>query len=118
MKDEQLYEKAILWSKRKGFHNIRANFENETYEAPKALKKPSGEAFIPDLTGSSLGGKNYIEIAMKEEDQERLVSKWKLFSTLAAMKEGKFYLLAPKGHKAFTDKLVEKYNITATVVSI
>ncbi|MEM9917311.1 MAG: hypothetical protein AAF990_04405 [Bacteroidota bacterium] len=116
MKDAQLFEKVILWSKRKGFNNIKANTEG--YETPSALKKPDGEVYIPDLTGNQLGGKSYIEIALKEENSIDLVSKWKLYSTLAARKDGKLYLLAPKGHKAFTDKLVEKYNISATVVSI
>ena len=117
MKDPQLYEKAITWAKRKGFNNLKANIEN--YDPPTSFRRKGiDEPLIPDITGVSLGGKHYVEIALKGGDESDIVSKWKLFSTMANMKEGKLYLLAPKGHRAFTDKLVKKYNVDATIVNI
>ncbi len=117
MKDPQLYEKAILWAKRKGFNDLKANTEN--YDQPSSFTRQGIDTpLIPDITGQSLGGKHYVEIAMKGESEQDTVSKWKLFSAMANMKAGKLYLLAPKGHRAFTDKLVKKYNVDATVVNI
>jgi len=55
---------------------------------------------------------------LKTEENDRQVSKYKLLSTMAGMKSGKLYLLAPKGHKAYVDKMVKKYNISADVISI
>ena len=116
-KDKELFDKAISWAKKKGFNDLKANAED--YEQPRAFNKTGeDEPFIPDITGITLGTKHYVEIAIKKPNERRVVSKWKLFSTLASMKGGKLYLLAPKGHKAYTDKLVEKYHVDATVISI
>ena len=117
MKDPQLFEKAISWAKSRGFSQIKANVDD--YEQPaKFTKTGDPEPFIPDLTGLRLGGKSYIEIAMKPEDSKRQLSKWKLLSSLAAVKSGKLFLLAPKGHKAFVEKTIKQNNINATVASI
>lgn len=119
MKDSQLYEKAISWAKSHGFSQIKANTDSEDYEQPaKFTKTGDPEPFIPDLTGLRLGGKSYIEIAMKTEDTKRQLSKWKLLSSLAAVKSGKLFLLAPKGHKAFVEKTIKQNNINAMVASI
>ncbi|MBQ4820529.1 hypothetical protein [Aquimarina sp. MMG016] len=49
---------------------------------------------------------------------KKLVIKWKVLSFMAGMKRGKLHLLAPKGHKAFTQRLVKQHNINAMVHSI
>ena len=117
MKDTELYERAITWAKKHGFSNIQAN--TEEYEIPAGFtRKGETEAYIPDISGSKLGGKSYVEIAMKTEDNDDQVSKYKLLSTMANIKSGKLYLLAPKGHKAYVDKMVKQYNISAEVISI
>ena len=117
MEQDQLFETAIKWAKKQGFQNIKANYMD--YETPAQFNRKGQEAaFIPDITGTGLGGKNYVEIAMKSEDIPNMVSKWKLLSTMASIKGGKFYLLAPRGHKAFTVNIVEKHNLEAKVVSI
>ena len=64
------------------------------------------------------GNKHYIQIALKADPVQQVVTTWKFFSQLALMKQGKLYLLAPKGHKAFTDKTIDRYNINATVISL
>lgn len=117
MADTQLFEKAISWAKNQGFSKIKANTDD--YETPVSFKKAGEETpFVPDITGVRLGGKSYVEIATKSDDVRRKVTKWKLLSTLAAMKQGKLYLLAPRGHKSFTEGIVERHNISANVISI
>jgi hypothetical protein len=117
MKDK-LYKKAIAWAKKRGFENIKANVED--LEQPRSFSRPgSDEVIIPDLTGTRTGNKSYIQIALKEDDKQEVISKWKLFGTLAARKGGKLYLLAARGHKSFTERIVDKYDLpNATVVSI
>ncbi len=117
MKNTDLYEKAIHWAKKNGFSNIKAN--TEEYETPAGFtKKGASEAIIPDLSGNRLGSKSYVEIALKTEVNDDQVSKYKLLSTMASIKSGKLYLLAPKGHKAYVDKMVKQYNISAEVISM
>ena len=117
MKDVEMYERAVKWAKKNGFSKIKANFEE--YETPAGFT-PVGasDAYIPDISGMRLGGKSYVEIGLKGQEGGDQVSKWKLLSTMAAMKSGKLFLLAPKGHKAYVDKIVKQYNISADVVGI
>lgn len=115
MKDQTILEKAIKWAKNKGFQNIKA--KTEEYEDPiQFTRNRDEESFMPDITGLQTGGKSYIEIATKTEDIHRTISKWKLLSTMASMKGGNLFLLAPKGHKTFTENIVKKYNLDAKVV--
>ena len=117
MKDK-LYSKAVQWAEKKGFKKIKANVDE--YETPQSFYKPSTDITItPDVTGMKMGNKSYIEIALKTDNKKAMVSKWKLFGTLAARKGGKLYLLAARGHKSFAERIVEQHNLTnAQVVSI
>jgi hypothetical protein len=118
MSKETYLTKAMKWVKKKATSTPKANFEG--YEKPKAfIRKSSEEEIRPDFSFiGQRGAKNYMDIAMKQENTTRLVTRWKLFSMLAKAKSGKLYLLAPRGHKAFTNDLVSKYNINAVVQSI
>lgn len=117
MEHDEYLEKAIAWTEKRGFSNIKANCEG--YETPKMYSNPGEDKpFIPDITGTKTGGKSYMEIAMKTENIRRRITKWKLLNTLAAMKGGKLFLLAPRGHKAFVDRMTKEFNLNATVVSI
>ncbi|MEM1327775.1 MAG: hypothetical protein AAGI23_17570 [Bacteroidota bacterium] len=119
MSSKQNYlTKAMAWVKNKAAKAPKANFEG--YEAPKAFIQQSSEEEIrPDFSFiGQRGSKNYTEIAIKQDNTRKLVTRWKLFSFLANAKRGKLYLLAPRGHKAFTQDLVSKYNIKAVVRSI
>lgn len=116
-KNTELYEKALHWAKKNGFSNLRAN--TDEYETPAGFtRKDSSDAYVPDISGSRRGGKCYVEIALKTEENANQVSKYKLLSTMASIKSGKLYLLAPKGHKAYVDKMVKQYNISAEVISL
>ena len=114
---ESYFEKAIDWAKKRGFSNIKANMEE--YEKPAQFSKPGEEApYIPDITGLRTGGKSYIEIAVKTENMNRKVSKWKLLSTLAARKGGTLFLLAPRGHKRFAEDIVKDHHLNAVISAL
>lgn len=114
---ETFREKLVNWAKTRRFTNIKANMEG--HEKPTAYSKPDEEKpYVPDATGVKLGVKSYFEVAMKSDNNERVIRKWKLLSTLAEMRNGKLYLFAPKGHKAFVTSIVKERNLRASVESI
>lgn len=117
MKDE-IFQKALKWTQSRGFSEIKANTPD--YETPMAFSRQGGTgSIIPDITAKMHGAKSYIEIVLKEEDRQLLISKWKLLGTMASRKGGKLYLLAAKGQKTFADKIVKEYDLyNAKVVSI
>jgi len=106
-------EKAIQWAERKGFNNIKAKYDG--YDDPASFTKVKGEKeFTPDITGKKMNNKFYIEVATKSENIKRQVSKWSLLSKMAELKGGKLILITPKGHKAFAERIVKKYNLFNT----
>jgi len=109
-KKQSYFQRAINWAKKRSLSNLKANHED--FETPSQFSKEDEERpYIPDITGRKMGKKFYVEIALKVENVSRVVSKWKLLSTLASMKGGKLYLLAPRGHKAFVERVMEKYHL-------
>lgn len=117
-KDPELFEKAIGWVKSKGFDKIRANVDG--YDAPTTFRRDEdgGETMTPDITAVKSRRKYYFELAEKEDDTNYCVSKWKLFSSVASAQNGKLYLLAPHGHKAFAARLVDTHAIEAEVIAL
>ncbi len=118
MTNNEWIERAIEWAKRKGINAIKA--VHQDYEDPTSFtQKSTGDTFTPNLTGMKRTRKNYVEIALKDTDnRSRKISKWKLLSALATQQGGRFYLLAPRGHKAFAEKIIEKYNLNSMLVAI
>ena len=114
---DELLEKAIEFVQSKGFENIKAS-QHDNFDSPTSFASTDDNAVSPDITATKRGTKSYFQVSLKNDDEQGTVTKWKLFATLAEMKNGKFYLLAPRGHKSFTTNLVKTYNINATVVSI
>ncbi|HMN91110.1 MAG TPA: hypothetical protein PKD70_11270 [Saprospiraceae bacterium] len=101
----------------RGYEQIRANAEG--YELPAALSRKDGEiAYIPDATAVLHGRKCYFELALKTERVREVASKWKLMSMLAAAREGQFFIVAPRGHVAFAEKILKQHHILAAVVRI
>ncbi len=117
-KDERWVKKVIDKIVRpRGFNDIRANVEG--YDAPAKLsRRKEDEAYVPDVTATMRGRKTYFELAVKTDRIQEVVSKWKLLSQLASLKAGKFYLIAPRGHVAFTERLMKRYDISAEVIRI
>lgn len=117
-KDPELFEKAIQWVKNQGYDKIRANMDG--FDAPSTFRRDTegGEIMAPDITAVKSRRKSYFEIALKGEELEHSVSKWKLISAVATAQNGKLYLLAPHGHKAFAMRTVERHDIEAEVVAL
>jgi len=115
---ESFSEKALLWISKKSTTAVKGMAEG--YEPPKTFtNKETGEKIQPDFSFESpSGNKYYTDIALKSEYPQALVTRWKLLSLMATMSHGKLYLLTPKGHKMFTQKLVDSYKIDATIHSI
>ena len=119
MEYQKYFDKALQWARRKGFSEIKANSEKHELDSPASFSQPENDKeFVPDMTALKTGGKSYIEIAIKSDNVRRVVTKWKLLSTIAKMKGGTLFLLAPHGHKAFASRLVKKHDIDAKVVSL
>lgn len=114
---EELMEKALEYVQQKGFDNIKAA-SHDNFDDTTSFSKNGDKTVSPDITATKRGGKSYFQISLKNDDEQSTVSKWKLFATLAEMKNGSLYILAPRGHKSFTINLVKDYNINAQVVSI
>ncbi len=117
MLQENYFSSAIKYITKKGYGNIKANYEG--YEMPSGfMRKDEEEAIIPDITASRGDQKSYIEIAMKSEIVKQKISKWKLLDTMASVKGGRLLLLTPKGHKAFVQRIMDRYRINATLVNL
>ena len=117
-KDEKLIEEAIqkVGSMMK-FDELKANIDG--FETPSQYAKASGDGvFIPDITGIKNGKKNFFEVAVKNSKEKATVSKWKLLSELAQIKDGKFYLMVPKGSFAYVRRIMSEYAIRAHVIKM
>lgn len=118
MSKQIYFEKAMEWVSKKTTSSVKAMTEG--FDPPQEFKNNnSGEGIQPDISFvTSDGSKSYTEIVLKSDPPRQLVTRWKLLSMMATMKRGKLYLLAPKGHKMFAQKLIQTYNIKATIHSI
>lgn len=117
-KQNEYVEKAIELLEQKGYDHIKVDHPN--YEAPsKFIQQQTEEEVAPDLTANTLLGKDYFQIVEGDKkNEQKVVSKWKLFSNLAKMKSGKFVLLVPYGKKKYTTELIKKYNIEADMMKL
>ena len=96
-----IIQKAIDWVNNKKYTKVRSEFEE--FESPATYYRKGDELeMVPHFTGKKVRGKDYIDIGIKSDNVKRKVSRWTLFSTLASMKNGKLFLLIPRGKKAFT----------------
>lgn len=120
MEKKQYIERALSWARSRRISNIKANLEEEEIDRPKSFAmKGKDKSLVPDITGNKLSKKIYVEVALKAEKVQKVVSKWKLLSTLAARKGGKLFLLAPRGHKAFAERILKKYDLpNAQVIAL
>lgn len=118
MQEKPFIQHAIAWVKKKPVTGLKVKADG--FEEPKVfLNQRTKEEVQPDISYIAPGGaKHYTEIALKNDDPQGLITRWKLLSLMASMKNGKLHLLAPKGHKMFTQNLVRKYNINALIYSI
>ncbi|MHA7058188.1 hypothetical protein ACWGOQ_0013280 [Aquimarina sp. M1] len=118
MEKETYLEKALAWAEKRATISLKA--VPDGYEDPKVFRSTKTDLKIqPDMSFVTHGGsKHFSDIALKNEDDKTLVVRWKLLGFMAQMKRGKLHLLAPRGHKSFTEKLVARHNINAVIHSI
>ena len=117
MSNNKHFNKALLWVNRNNIAHVRANTDD--IASPKSYyNRTRNKEIIPDITGRRKRTKFFIEIATKTEDLQSMISKWKFLQTMAEMAQGKFLLLSPRGHLAFTKRIVERYGIQAEVHSL
>lgn len=115
MTSNQHINHAVKWATKMGFNNIKAN--TDEFESPSQFsKKGEDEPYIPDVVGYKGNTKSYIEIATKDDNIKRKISKWNLLNAMAEIKGGKLYLIAPKGHKAFVQRIIDRYRIDAELI--
>ncbi len=115
MKNDKYLEKAVVWAKKKATISLKSI--SEGYENPQIFtSKTTQEEIQADLSFVTHGGvKHYSVVALKNENPKKTVAKWKALSFFASMKRGKLHLMAPKGHKAYTEKLVNNHDINAVI---
>lgn len=100
----------------RGYKGIKANVDE--FETPSRLQRSEDEVFIPDITGIKAGKQSYFEIVIKSDSVREMVTKWKLLSSLARMRNGDLYLISPKGNYTFAQKLIRENDIPATIVRL
>ncbi|MEZ4905917.1 MAG: hypothetical protein R2822_31205 [Spirosomataceae bacterium] len=112
--------KVIDWAGARGFEEIRAALpDNDEYEKPISYdRQTDDQSFVPDVTGKLMHEKSYFEVVMKTDKIDRLISKLKLMSVLAARREGNLYVMAPRGHYQFAKEIVYENQITAELVRL
>lgn len=118
-KYRKLVDSAVSLLKSKGFDKIKADLDD--YEKPATLHQRDGEAaYTPDLTAHGNGGKCYFEIVTpdKKGEENRVIGKWKLLSTLAQMRNGTFFLLVPRGAMRFATQVLSRYDIDADILKL
>lgn len=118
MRKQNYLEKAMQWISRKSTSSVKAQMEG--YEEPKVFRnKTTGEEIQADFSFvTNSGYKSFTEVALKSDNPQKLVTRWKLLSFMASLKHGKLHLLAPRGHKMFTQALVDRYKINAIIHSL
>lgn len=110
-------EKAIQIAKTKGFKDFKASLDD--FEDPKSFTSVSSDSeVLPDFTAKRRGKKHYFDVALKTDNIQPLITKWKLLSQLAELKNSKLILFAPRGHKAFAERLTKQYKVPAQVEAL
>ena len=112
------FDIAFKWISKRSVSSVKA--QTKDYEQPKVFRnKNTGDEIQPDFSFITNGGsKSFSDIALKSDSPQKLVTRWKLLSLMASMNKGRLHLLSPRGHKMFTQKLVDKYKINALIHSI
>lgn len=117
MTKENYLSQALNWVKRKSVSSIKSHHED--HESPKIYTNAATQEQIQaDFSFVSQGRRHYTDIALKSDTPQKLVTRWKLLSTMASLKSGKLFLLTPRGHKMFAQRLVDRYKIKAVIHSL
>ncbi|PRY12008.1 hypothetical protein CLV24_109133 [Pontibacter ummariensis] len=113
-------EQIVHYAERSGFEDIKADFNG--YDSPASLTMVNrGLKLTPDFTAKRGDNKYYFELVVKdkdEEDQSRLVSKWKALESIAKMKGGKLRLFVPHGSYKYAADLIQSHDIDAQLMKM
>ena len=114
---EDKIESALPKLESLGFDRFRS--ELPEHEDPSGFQQQNGDTnYVPDIVAIRNGKKSYIEIAKKTHQHTKLVSKWKLLSTLAQMNKAFFGIVTPRGTIKYTKEILDSYNISANLIRI
>ena len=84
MSKEKYLPKIIEWAEKKKIKSLKA--VSEGYDAPKSFTNQNTQEQVqPDLSFEMDDATHYSDVALKCEDTRRLVTRWKLNSTLATI---------------------------------
>lgn len=115
-----LAEQVIQYAEKSGYQEIKADFVG--YESPASLTSVNKEvAFTPDFTAQRDGKKFYFELVVKntnEDDNRKLITKWKALEAIAKIKGGFLQLFVPNGCFKFATSLLKDNNIEARLVKL
>lgn len=111
-------QQAINWATQRATTPLKANFDG--YEKPKSfVNKRTSEEVAPDISFKGKNGRTqYTVIAVKQENFQKMVTHWKLLAAMATAQNGKFNILAPRGHKMFAQRIVDQYGISGKIYSL
>ncbi|TNE56386.1 MAG: hypothetical protein EP344_12685 [Bacteroidetes bacterium] len=116
-KTKELYDQALRWIHQRKFYGIKANVE--PFDTPKTFHRQGDDlAITPDFTALRNEQKSFFDIVLKEDARRQIAGRWRLMQELAARNGGKLYLFAPKGHKAFAERLIGKYGLDARIIPL
>lgn len=119
MKNKKFYlDRALKWVSTKPTSVVKSIAEG--FENPRTFTSKIRDLSIkPDISFKTYRGNlHYADIALKSEEPSKLATRWKLLSVMASANKGRLHLLVPSGHKSFVNKLIDKHNINAFVLSI
>ncbi|GAB3538007.1 hypothetical protein GCM10027443_32110 [Pontibacter brevis] len=115
-----LAEQVINYAVKSGFEDIKADFTG--YDSPASLTMVNGKVVLtPDFTAKRGDSKYYFELVVKngdEDDQRKLVSKWKALESIAKMKGGDLRLFVPHGSFKYATELMQDHGIEAKLTKM
>lgn len=113
-------EQVVNYAERSGYEDIRADFEG--YDSPASITMINEEIKLtPDFTAKRGNSKFYFELVVKnsdEDDQSKLISKWKALEQIAKMKGGHLRLFIPRGSYKFAQDLIQDNGIEAQMTKL
>lgn len=121
-RSERTYDRTLTDSLSKlkllGFKEFRMDLPD--YPSPTGFLMKGKDDFkvVPDIVADYGGRRSFIEISKKTDNPTQLVSKWKLLSKMAGLKNAFFGIITPKGTIKYTQELIDRYQIEAKLIRI
>lgn len=110
---------AVAYLRFKGYHEIRAPFEN--FKLPRAVFRKASEAgYTPDMIAEKDFGTYVFELIDDEslENWDERKAKWEVFDDYTKRKKGKFYLIAYSDIADEVTSRVSKMDIEPGLIKI